>query len=840
MQLAFLGGASGIGASCLLLRLGDRRVLIDAGVRVDRKADPLPDLAALDGEALSAIFVTHAHADHIGAIPLVHASFPGVPIYASAATVRLMEVMLADAVRVMGRRAADELEIPLYDERLVASTLRRLRPLPYAGELSVSELPGVTVHISRAGHVAGAVMLGFDSPDGRLLVSGDVSMTPQRTVGPAALPGPRFPDLLVLESTYGARLHPNRQAEEARLAQAVAEGVGSGHVLIPAFALGRAQEVIMILRAAQRDRVIPEFPIWVDGLVRTVCATYAAIPEALSRGLAKHILGGGQPFFGKTVRSVESPTHRTAILEGEPACIISSSGMLTGGPSAYYAERLAGDPKASIMITGYQDEESPGRKLLELERQGGGTLEIGGRSIPVGCRVGKYALSAHADGGELAGLVAALKPRAVALVHGDPESRAALAARLAGQTEVLLPRDGEEVAVRAAHRSGKRAAVALPEALPVGLGEDAEPDAAGLERLWRELDDGTGVRSLGVRELARAWWGGAAGEVEETRIQEALEGQMQYFAPLPDVPGVYRVRTVEEVRRYAETGGRARPDQTGILAVVDRYLGDAPGLYRRGVDPDTGTVTLYFHFPDAARRLYSEAMDVIAEEAGVEVRVHPSPHQGMLAEAALAALPPGLTPTRAPSLLLNEKVARVRCEGEVTEAELRAATARFEEETAWKLELAREGQPAAAAMPDVIEPPPGVAPIHMQAALSAAAAAFRPEPGYLKAGADQGTHTLLLRFSFPEVARERYSGWLHALAEQTGWRVAIHPGAHHGALEAEARRVLPPGLRSLGPVSIRPVERQVVMRYTGEAAPEALEAARAEFEERTGWELVPT
>ncbi|MFL5806893.1 MAG: MBL fold metallo-hydrolase, partial [Roseiflexaceae bacterium] len=430
MDVRFLGGAGGVGASCVYVELAGRRVLIDAGVRMGGR-DRLPDLAAIDGRDLAAIFVTHAHADHIGALPLVHQHVPQVPIYASPATIRLIEVMLADAVRVMARRAADELEFPLYDDALVASMLRVLRPLQL-DEQSVAELPGITIHARRAGHVAGAVSLGFDAPDGRLVISGDVSMAAQRSILGAAIPAPKRPHLLVLESTYGARLHPNRRQEELRLAQAVAEWVQRGHVLIPAFALGRAQEVILILRAAQRDGLIPEFPIYVDGLVRTVCAAYASFPEALTPGLRNHILRGGRPFLGGTVRAVETPLQRERILEGPPCCIIASSGMLTGGPSAFYASRLVDRAEAAIVVTGYQDEEAPGRRLLDLAEGGGGEITIEGRALPLRCRVAKYALSAHADGGELAGLVRALQPKTVALVHGDPDARTALAAQLQG------------------------------------------------------------------------------------------------------------------------------------------------------------------------------------------------------------------------------------------------------------------------------------------------------------------------------------------------------------------------------------------------------------------------
>src|SRR5205823_13475864 len=250
---------------------------------------------------------------------------------------------------------------------LVASMLTRVRPLPVDEPHTLSVLPGITIHASRAGHIAGAVSLGFVAAEGSLVVSGDISSTPQRTVLGAVPPPLKHCDLLVLESTYGSRLHPNRQAEEQRLAQAVAEGLArGGHTLIPCFGLGRGQEILLLLQAAQEQGQIPEFPIYVDGLVRRVCSTYMLLPEALSPVLQRQIRKGYQPSSGSDVTFVRDERERERLLAGSPACIITSSGMLTGGPSAWYAARLAPRADASILITGYQDEESPGRRLLDL------------------------------------------------------------------------------------------------------------------------------------------------------------------------------------------------------------------------------------------------------------------------------------------------------------------------------------------------------------------------------------------------------------------------------------------------------------------------------------------
>src|SRR5258708_37818768 len=163
MRDAFLGGASGVGASCLAIELADQWIVVDAGVRVDHKADPLPDLAQLEGKDVRAIFVTHAHADHIGALPLLHRAFPSTPIFTSRATALLMEVMLADALRVMTKRAVEEMELPLYPEELVSGMLMQVRPMPIGDPFSVPILPGITIHASRAGHIAGAVSLGTEN-----------------------------------------------------------------------------------------------------------------------------------------------------------------------------------------------------------------------------------------------------------------------------------------------------------------------------------------------------------------------------------------------------------------------------------------------------------------------------------------------------------------------------------------------------------------------------------------------------------------------------------------------------------------------------------------------------
>jgi Cft2 family RNA processing exonuclease len=1013
MNVIFLGGASGIGASCVAVELGDKWVLVDAGIRMDPNADRLPDLSELQDKPLAAIFVTHAHADHIGALPIVHQTFPATPIYASRATMLLMEIMLNDSLQVMAKRAATEYEVPLYDETMVTTMLHFLRPLPMTGTVSLAELPNVKVHTARSGHVAGAVSIGFESSHGSVLISGDVSVTPQHTVPGAHLATMRHPDLFVLESTYGARLHPNRQTEEERLAQKVAEGIErGGHVLIPAFALGRAQEVLRILHMAQRRGQIPEFPVWVDGLVRRVCSTYTAIPDALTPTLQRQIHKGYPVFFSGMIRAVTDARQRERIVQGPPSCIVSSSGMLTGGPSAFYASHIAENPNASILITGYQDDEAPGRKLLALADQKEKTLELQDRTVTVRCHFSRYHLSAHADGNELTAMVSALKPKQVALVHGDPESRQALAKRMERLAEVLLPTDGRTCELKVSKRKETTVSVAPMPAAPVATTEQPFT-AESLDALWLALRDGSGTQIVSIRELALAWYGISAGAAEEETVKQVLEQECQtntpahlYFIPIPDMPGLYRIRAPESGEEEAtptdrltvqpgmllllqsygdklspavcydtraeaiwsylsanegnrtrfprtavlevigqwqpypitdvasmrqtladmgkaaqrwqrqhpprsivdlmqqnetytyeqiveklqlETGdltgrlavammlnenrrlfvrqqehftfmqrthyqlaeawqsaleegeGDKRPDQMWILSVLENHIGTPADLYRRSVNPDTGEVSLSFHFPIVAREQYKEALAKAAEEAGVTITIAPKPHQGALSDFAQSVLPDNIVITKT-SLHHDQEKIRLRCTGAISAKEVETAVEQFRQKTGWDLEIEREGsdgkppQPLTAHGKPAGKPHPVNTRLDLHTAMGLVRATLHDMPDFYKVSADQAQGILTLRFHFPEKAEERCSTLLPELKEKTGWLVTIYPEPHQGAIEGLVRRLLP-SYELVGAPSLHKKQRQVVVKVRGKVEEETAQAIKGSFKETTGWML---
>lgn len=440
LEVNVLGGGNEVGASCLHINIGGTNLLIDAGMRMHGD-HLLPSLGMLESlGSPDVILVTHAHADHIGALPIVHSLYPTIPIYATPPTIELMKVMMKDSLKIIETRAAETQTLVPYTEDQVNSLLECVLQFPASGILQIGN---AKITSFRAGHILGAVMFYIEAEGESILVTGDLSFKAGRTIPGALVPRDIRPDVVVMESTYGNRAHTDRNTEERRLAEHVAEVIGGGFALIPAFALGRAQEVLLILQDFMDKGLIPEFPIYVDGLVTPICRIYNSFPHFLKGPVAHRIHRNGDVFLTEGRCKAVHPKERETILSGKPGCIIASSGMLTGGASAWYAERLVSNEKNAIFITGYQDEESPGKKLLQLAEGMEDSLDLNGTSYQVKCRIGKYGLSAHADANEMNRFIQTLEPTYTLLVHGDDEARDSLRQLIDQRFHPILVENGQ-------------------------------------------------------------------------------------------------------------------------------------------------------------------------------------------------------------------------------------------------------------------------------------------------------------------------------------------------------------------------------------------------------------
>ena len=448
MDYIFLGGAGEVGASSLLVSVAHRHILFDCGIRVNQTgAEALPDIELLKQSvpSLDAIFVSHAHADHIGALPLAHAAFPQAPIYTTEPTQRISAVMLANAVRLQENEQTEDTTL-LFTQDAVDATIAKMQTLKMSEWINLWD--GWRVKMVQSGHILGAVSILLETPEGTYLYGGDISTFHQKTIHGLALDEivSTQPDFMWCEATYGDGNHPARNTEEKKLAEAVAAVVeNGGSVLIPSFALGRAQEIILILRDAMISKNIPVFPVVTDGLVNSICSVYETLTPYLGTKLQKHLENSRQPlFYYRNFRQARMGEQEAICKDETPKCIIASSGMLTGGASVAYAKGLAANEKNAIFLSGYQDAESPGRRLQELTQ--GDTLTFAdGTSASVNCQVERFKLSAHSDQGQLLSVIKQVNPKELALVHGEQNALSAMREKVDKDYSVSCPANGQMV-----------------------------------------------------------------------------------------------------------------------------------------------------------------------------------------------------------------------------------------------------------------------------------------------------------------------------------------------------------------------------------------------------------
>jgi metallo-beta-lactamase family protein len=446
-ELTFWGGVGTVTGSKYLVASGGARVLVDCGLfqgprelRERNWEDPPFDPAALD-----AVVITHAHVDHTAYLPrLVKLGFDG-PVFCSRGTADLLKLLLPDSARLQEEEAdyrnrhgltRHRPALPLYDEEDARRALKLVRTCPNTGE-PTGVAAGVRASFHIAGHILGSSLVlleldgaGDDGKGRRVLFSGDLGHYDQPIIrDPVAPPAC---DYMLVESTYGDRLHDPEDPQDA-LARVINEAAGrGGPLLIPAFAVGRTQELVYHIRELEDAGRIPVLPVRVDSpMAAAATQIYHRSRDEHDEEYASVLEENRHPLRTRSMLTASSREESKRLNEEcGPRVIISASGMMTGGRVLHHARRILPDERATVLFVGFQAAGTTGRRILDGQRE----VKIMKEFVPVRCKVERIGgLSAHADWQEVLRWLAPLEPtppRRSFTTHGEPEAAAAMAARI--------------------------------------------------------------------------------------------------------------------------------------------------------------------------------------------------------------------------------------------------------------------------------------------------------------------------------------------------------------------------------------------------------------------------
>lgn len=455
LSLTFLGAAGTVTGSKFLLETGTHRVLVDCGLyqgdRVWRRRnwDDFP----VDPATIEAVVVTHAHLDHSGYLPaLAAAGFTG-RIVCTPLTAQLVAIVLRDAAHLQEQEAHDAREArtsrhpdnrPLYDTEDAEQAIALLDPVELHTPTRLAD--GLVVTLHRAGHILGSAFAAVEYAGTRLVFSGDLGRTDHPLLQPPEPPGDA--DVVVVESTYGNRVHEAHGAEA--LAVALRRTLRRGGVaLLPAFAVDRTAMLLYQLRLLTEAGRIPHVPVYLDSpMALRALEVYRAALHEPGTDFRAEVVEIGDPFDTGRLHLVPGPQESEQLNDPHHPCIVvSASGMATGGRVLHHLEHQLPHARNSVILTGFQVPGTRGRALADGARQ----LKIHGRYVPVRAEVVDVGgFSAHADSTQvLDWLSGSRAPRCAFVVHGEPEASEALAATLRDKLDwtSVVPRFGERVRV---------------------------------------------------------------------------------------------------------------------------------------------------------------------------------------------------------------------------------------------------------------------------------------------------------------------------------------------------------------------------------------------------------
>ncbi|MEM3726564.1 MAG: beta-CASP ribonuclease aCPSF1 [Candidatus Bathyarchaeia archaeon] len=426
IRITPLGGVQEVGRSAFLVQTRESSVLLDCGINPGSskpfEAFPRFDNPAFEIDSLDAVVISHAHLDHCGLVPFLYKYGYDGPVYCSAPTSNLMTLLQLDYLDVASKQGI----IPPYDQKDVRECVLHTIPLRYGVVTDIA--PDIRLTLHNAGHILGSSIIHLHIGEGlhNIVYTGDYKYARTMLLEAAAIEFPRV-ETVITESTYGGPddIMPSRVEAEERLTAIVNETLErKGKVLIPVPAVGRAQEIMLIIDGYMRRGLMKEAPVFIEGMISEATAIHTAYPEYLGREVRHSILHDGvNPFQSDYFTIVEHPNVRQEIIEGEPCIIMATSGMLEGGPVIEYFKHLAEDERNSVVFVSYQIEGTLGRRVQKGLNEvtminSEGKMDV----VKVKLRVESIeGFSGHSDRRQILNYITYLKPKPerVIVCHGE-------------------------------------------------------------------------------------------------------------------------------------------------------------------------------------------------------------------------------------------------------------------------------------------------------------------------------------------------------------------------------------------------------------------------------------
>ncbi len=421
MQFTFHGAGREVGRSCIIL---DSAYLIDAGLKITEHGTEYPTY--FNPKQIQKVFISHAHLDHTGSLPRFNHDGMVCPIYMTKMTRLITEILLQDSLHIDMIQHSH----PGYGKKHIFNVLQHVQEIYYNKPKKINE--EMTITFLDAGHIPGSASLLFEYKGKRVLYTGDINHGTTQLLNKANYNLNNI-DILISEATYGDRSHPPRMETEQRFIEKIKETLeNQGSILVPAFAVGRAQEILLLLA----DHPEITCPIYLDGMAMRVTDLFINNPQFVKNRTA---LQRAQ----KRVQYVTSRTQRKGVLK-EQCIIVTTSGMVTGGPIMDYLKMMFFNQSHSILLTGYQGDGTNGRLLLQEK-----CVYVDGKKLMWYGQIGHFDFSAHAGQEQLIEAIRRIRPNNLILNHGDPVAVEAMAQEVRPLVKnIYLPVVGETVTIK--------------------------------------------------------------------------------------------------------------------------------------------------------------------------------------------------------------------------------------------------------------------------------------------------------------------------------------------------------------------------------------------------------